>query len=89
MQHPFGVLPDSTGLHEGEAALHEEDDDGHDEEEEVVDLFRNLLFRTFFGAPAAVVLVVDGGVGKRLVLEQGWGVERCRTEQCRKISLPD
>ena len=56
------VLPDGTGLHECKAALHEEDDDGHDEEEEVVDLFRNLLFRTSFDADADVVVFVDGGV---------------------------
>ncbi len=28
---PSGGVPDSSGLHEGESALHEEDDDGHDE----------------------------------------------------------
>ena len=34
-----GVLrPDGAGLHEGEAALHEEDDDRHGDQEEVVQL---------------------------------------------------
>ena len=46
--HPFGwglvgqylILPDSTRLHEGESALHEEDDDRHDKEEKVIDFLR-------------------------------------------------
>ena len=39
----FQELPDSSCLHKGEAALHEENDDWHDEEEKMVDLFGFLL----------------------------------------------